>query len=97
MIIVIGTADAAAGQEDRVRALSLEHVHRSRQEPGCIRHEVNVDCERPGRFVFVEYWRDMDALNAHFALPASRSFMDELRPLLASAPSLEIFQSDAVN
>ena len=93
MIIVIGSAEARPEHTDRVLALSLEHVRRSRQEPGCLRHDVSVDGEHPTRLVFVEYWKDMDALNAHFAVPASQAFIKELTPLLAGEPSLEIFQS----
>jgi len=96
MIIVIGTAEARPEHMDRIMALSLEHVRRSRQEPGCLRHDVSVDGEHQARLVFVEYWKDMDALNAHFAVPASQAFIKDLTPLLAEPPTLEVFQSDAV-
>ena len=55
--------------------LSLEHVHRSRKEPGCISHAVHVDCENPLRLVFIEQWADRAALLTHFAVPASRDFV----------------------
>ena len=96
MIIVIGTAEAKPEYMDRIVALSLEHVRRSRQEPGCLRHDVSVDGEDPARLVFVEYWQDMDALNVHFAVPASQAFIKDLTPMLAKPPTLEVFQSEAV-
>ena len=96
MIIVLGRVVAKAGQEDAVRNLSEAHVQRSRTEPGCIAHNVSVDCEDASTFVFVEYWNNMPALSAHFALETSQSFVRDLRPLLAVAPKMEIFKADAL-
>ena len=31
---------------DALLAASLEHVHRSRTEPGCLSHEVTIDAEK---------------------------------------------------
>ena len=74
MIVVTGDAVAKPETFDEVRRLSLEHVHRSRSEPGCISHAVHIDCENPLRLVFVEQWADKQALMAHFQVPASRAF-----------------------
>jgi quinol monooxygenase YgiN len=75
MIVVTGSVVARQDSFDEVRRLSLEHVHRSRTEPGCISHAVHVDCENPLRLVFIEQWADRAALLAHFAVPASRDFV----------------------
>jgi quinol monooxygenase YgiN len=69
MIVVTGSVTAREDSLDEVRRLSLEHVHRSRQEPGCISHAVHVDCENSLRLVFIEQWADRAALSAHFAVP----------------------------
>jgi len=61
MIVVTGSVTAREDSLDEVRRLSLEHVHRSRQEPGCISHAVYVDCENPLRLVFIEQWADRAA------------------------------------
>ena len=78
MIVVTGSVTAREDSLDQVRALSLEHVHRSRQEAGCISHAAHVDCENPLRLVFIEQWADRAALLAHFAVPASRNFVRAL-------------------
>jgi quinol monooxygenase YgiN len=54
MIVVTGSVTARPDSFDEVRKLSLEHVHRSRGEPGCISHAVHADCENPLRLVFFE-------------------------------------------
>lgn len=61
MILVTGSVVAREDSFDDVRRLSLEHVHRSRHEPGCISHAVHIDCEDPLRLVFVEQWTDRTA------------------------------------
>ena len=67
MIVVTGSVTAEPDTFDEVLRLSLEHVHRSRKEPGCISHAVHVDCENPQKLVFLEQWADRAALLAHFA------------------------------
>jgi quinol monooxygenase YgiN len=93
MIVVTGSVTAREDSSDEVRQLSLEHVRRSRQEPGCISHAVHVDCEDPLRLVFIEQWADRAALLAHFAVPASRDFVRALQPLAASATTLELYDA----
>ena len=93
MIVVTGSVTAREDTLGAVRELSLEHVHRSRQEPGCISHAVHVDCENPLRLVFIEQWVDHAALQAHFAVPASRNFVRALQPLAAAATTIEIYDA----
>jgi quinol monooxygenase YgiN len=93
MIVVTGSVTARQDSFDEVRRLSLEHVRRSRGEPGCISHAVHVDCENPLRLVFIEQWADRAALQAHFAVPASRDFVRALQPLAAEATSIELYDA----
>jgi quinol monooxygenase YgiN len=93
MILITGSVTAREDSVDEIRRLSLEHVHRSRKESGCISHAVHVDCENTLRLVFIEQWADRAALLAHFALPASRNFVRALQPLAADAAALEIYDA----
>ncbi len=93
MIVVTGSVTARQNSFDEVRRLSLEHVHRSRGEPGCISHAVHVDCENPLRLVFFEQWTDRAALLAHFAVPASREFVRSLQSLAAAATTIELYDA----
>ena len=93
MIVVTGSVTARQDSFDEVRRLSLEHVHRSRLEPGCISHAVHVDCENPLRLVFFEQWADRAALLAHFAVPASRDFVRSLQALAESATTIELYEA----
>ena len=93
MIVVTGSVTAREDSFDQMRELSLEHVRRSRTEPGCISHAVHVDCENPQRLVFFEQWTDRAALLAHFAVPASRDFVRSLQALAESATTIELYDA----
>ena len=93
MILVTGSVVARQETLDDIRRLSLEHVQRSRGEPGCISHAVHIDCENPLRLVFVEHWSDRNALLAHFAVPDSREFVRALQPLAAAATTIELYDA----
>ena len=54
MIIVTGSVTARPDSFEELRQASLDHVRRSRTEPGCISHSVQVDCEDPMRLFFFE-------------------------------------------
>jgi quinol monooxygenase YgiN len=91
MIIVLGHVDAGPGTIDDALALSLDHVRRSREEPGCISHQVHRDVENPYRLVFVERWTDRDALTTHFQVPESAAFAEAVTQLAVEDPVMEIY------
>jgi quinol monooxygenase YgiN len=93
MIVVTGSVTARQNSFEEVRKLSLEHVRRSRGEPGCISHAVHADCENPLRLVFLEQWADRTALLNHFAVPASREFVRSLQSLAAAATTIELYDA----
>jgi quinol monooxygenase YgiN len=96
MILVTGSVVAKAETFDEVRRLCLEHVERSRKEPGCISHAVHVDCENPLRLFFFERWSDEAALRAHFVVPASRQFVQTLKAQIVTTTGTEIYRADPV-
>jgi quinol monooxygenase YgiN len=97
MILVTGSVTARPERLAEALALSLEHVHRSRTEPGCLAHAVHHDAENPQRLMFVERWADRAALDAHFAVPASRAFGKALAGLAAVPPDLQIYEATQVH
>jgi quinol monooxygenase YgiN len=96
MILVTGSILAREECFDEVLRLSLEHVERSRKEPGCISHAVHVDCQNPLRLFFFEQWADEPALRAHFAVPASRQFVKSLKERIAETSGTEIYRAEPV-
>jgi quinol monooxygenase YgiN len=83
MVVVTGEILARPETRDRLIAVCLEHSRRSREEPGCISHDLFIDGENPLRLFFFERWADRAALKAHFAVPESNDFMRTVRALSA--------------
>lgn len=94
MIIITGTIQARQDSIDELIAASLEHVRRSRSEPGCLFHAVHRDVEDEYRLVFVEQWADQEAVRTHFAVPASASFVTTVGRLAAEPPSMHLYQAE---
>ena len=93
MLIVTGSIRVRPDLFDRALELSLDHVRRSRTEPGCVLHSVHRDAEDPYRLVFLEHWADASALRAHFEVPASSAFVTELSRLTDEVPEMAIYDA----
>jgi quinol monooxygenase YgiN len=93
MLIVTGSVEARPESIQRILELGLEHVARSRQEPGCLLHSIHRDVENEFRVVFVEQWADAESLENHFHVPASGAFVRELTALALRPPEMSIFDA----
>ena len=93
MVIVAGTVEVPPNRLDDAIALSLEHVRRSRIEPGCLSHAVFQDVEEANRLFFFERWADRKALEAHFTVPEARAFAQSLASLSLSTPEIAIYDA----
>lgn len=60
----------------------------TRREPGCLRYELCQDLADPRLFTMIETWTTGAALDAHLAQPSLAAALDELRPLITSAPKV---------
>jgi quinol monooxygenase YgiN len=94
VIIITGTVQGSPDSIDELIAASLEHVLRSRGEPGCISHAVHLDVEDGNRLVFFEQWADQDAVRAHFAVPESASFVAAVGRLSVSPASIQLYEAE---
>ena len=96
MIVITGSAVLKPETRDAAIALGVAHSARSRGEPGCIAHNVQVDAEDPRRLVFLELWSDAAAVRAHFAVPESGAFVRALSGMAQGAPEMRIYQAEDV-
>ena len=93
MIIVAGSVTARPDSFEALRQASLDHVHRSRGEDGCLLHSVQADCENPLRLFFYEEWRDPASLVAHGQQPGSRTFLAAVRELAAASEPITVHEA----
>lgn len=93
MIVVTGSFITKAEHLQLALAQSLEHVQRSRSEDGCLSFSVNIDAENAHRLVFLEEWRDMAALKAHFKVPECMAFASAINELAEYQAPLNIYEA----
>ena len=96
MIIITGSVATRPETHAEMVAISVAHSQRSRAEPGCIAHNVHVDCEDGARLVYLELWADAAAVKAHFAVPESGEFARSLTRLAAAPPRISLYTADEV-
>jgi quinol monooxygenase YgiN len=96
MILVTGSIIARADAFDDVLRSCLEHVERSRKEPGCISHDVHVDCQNPMKLFFFEQWADEAALRTHFAVEGSKAFVRSLKGRIVETSGTKIYRAEAI-
>jgi len=96
MIIATGHVLARPETLEEMLRLSVEHVERSRREPGCLFHSVHQDVENPRWIVFLEHWADRAALSAHFAVPESGAFVRALYRLAEDRGRMDVYEAEPI-
>ena len=96
MVVVLGSALISDRRVADALELSLKHVHRSREEPGCISHRVSVDAEQKNRLNFHEEWESLADLHEHFRVEPSVKFAAELSEMALEAPSLQVYEATRI-
>jgi quinol monooxygenase YgiN len=85
MLLITAYVEVAPSDRDAIRAALPDVIAGTRREEGCDEYGCYEDTERPGRFVFVERWRDRAALDRHIATPHMAAWMTVLGPRVQTA------------
>jgi quinol monooxygenase YgiN len=92
MIVVVGRVQT----DPEKRAQMLEVAHKvasaSREEEGCVDYRVFEDTEQPNNFVFVEEWKDEDALQQHFGTGHIAEFMQAILGTIVAPPDVRFHE-----
>jgi quinol monooxygenase YgiN len=85
--MLVLTAFIEVAQEDRpaIQAALPAVIAATRNEDGCEDYGCYEDTQKSGRFVFVERWRDKDALDRHIKTAHMATWMGVAGPRLKSA------------
>jgi quinol monooxygenase YgiN len=82
---------------EEAKRLCLDHVERSRREAGCLHHAIHVDVEDPCHLLFVEEWESIEAVRAHFAVPASMEFIGNMADLDVEPADVHLYEVERVS
>jgi quinol monooxygenase YgiN len=93
MIHVIAIITAKPGQREHVLAAARANIPAVLAEDGCSEYGIALDAEGlggfqtkfgPETFVFIEKWRDTQALKAHAAAPHMAAYAAKVKDMIAS-------------
>ena len=93
MIHVIAIITAKPGMRETILEVARANVLAVRAEDGCIEYGLAIDAEGlgsfqakfgPETFVFIEKWRDAQALKAHAGAPHMAAYGTKVKDMIAS-------------
>src|ERR1700738_2407868 len=93
MIHVVAIITAKPGQREAILEAARANIPAVRAEDGCIEYAPSIDAEGRGSFqtkfghdtfVFIEKWRDAQALKAHAAAPHMAAYAAKVKEMIAS-------------
>jgi quinol monooxygenase YgiN len=96
MHIIAAEVVAAAGKREDLLQLCRSMLAPSRAEAGCISYRFFEDPDCPGHVLFFEEWKDMAAIDFHFATPHFTDFSAEIPGLIEGEPKVAIYEAAPV-
>jgi quinol monooxygenase YgiN len=93
MIHVVAIINAKPGMREKILEAARANVPAVKAEDRCIEYSLTVDAEGLGSFqtkfgadtfVFIEKWRDAQALKAHAAAPHMAAYAARVKDMIAT-------------
>lgn len=95
MISVIARIPLVKGRKDEATESVKKLMKGVAAEEGTLYYTVNIDKKSPDTLVFMERYRDMDALKAHAATPHFQKFMEETVNFAEGPPEIQVLSEIA--
>ena len=90
MISVIAKIPLQPDKKDQALESVKKLVQDVATEEGTLHYSVNVNRKDPDTLVFMERYRDMDALKSHGNTPHFKKFMEEAMSFAAGQPEIVV-------
>ncbi|MDZ8236005.1 MAG: putative quinol monooxygenase [Nostoc sp. ChiQUE01a] len=87
-IRVVARVIALPNKVEEIKAVLLELIEPTRQEPGAIKYELLQNQYDPTDFTFVEEWTSSEALNTHMDSPHFQAAAAKIQGLVATTPDI---------
>ncbi len=84
MLLLTAFLECESADRETLGAAAAACAAETRREDGCLEYRFYEDTEQPGKFVFVERWRDQEVLDSHFSSPHLKTFVQATASLLTS-------------
>lgn len=93
MIIVIAPFKTKQGERGNFVRAAKPCVEATRKESGCIMYELHLSTDNDQDLIFVEKWRDRDALREHLDSAHIKKFSEDRTPFWESSGEVELFEA----
>ena len=78
--------------EDAFRAAFAEPLKQTQAEAGNIVYRLTQDAISPEKFIVIEQWKNLDALDEHLKQPYLTTLLSDLEDILAQEPDVQVLQ-----
>ena len=96
MIAVLGQFRFPAGALDRARELMRPVIEATLAEVGCHAYSYAEDVTEPGLFRVHEHWDSRAALDAHFAMPHMKAWVEKRAELGFFDRDISLYEIGAI-
>lgn len=90
-IHVVASVIALPDKVEALKAVLLEIIKITRQEPGVIKYELFQNHDDPTDFTFLEEWASNEALNNHQNSPHIQEVAARLEGLVVGTPNVRYY------
>ena len=90
MIAVIAKVPVTPEKKDAALAAVKALMAEVAKEDGTLYYTLNIDEKNPDTFVFIERYKDMDALAVHGATPHFKAFMEKAMAFASGQPEINV-------
>ena len=97
MIYVIVTGTIKPEAHDKMVAGAQHFIAVTRKEAGCVSYDLHQSVTDPNKFVTVEQWESMSAIEAHNRSPHLQAFLKAASEWLSAPPKFEYITPKSVD
>ena len=92
MIAVIAKVPIQVEKKEAALAAAKKLIEKVATEEGTLYYTLNMDENNPDTLIFIERYKDMDALAAHGSTPYFKEFMESAMTFAAGKPEINLFK-----
>jgi len=91
MITIIAKSVIKNGMKENFRQIARELIIKSREEEGCISYDLFEDMDNEDNLVFIEKWKDQNAIQLHNESKHFRDIIPRLAKLRKGNPEIKYY------
>lgn len=92
MIKIVAKMLVQEGKVEEFKAVAAELVEKSQMEEGNVYYSLNVSVDNPNLLVFLECWKDQEAIDIHNATEHFTRIVPQMGALCAQPAVIELFR-----